>query len=126
MALGAISLIYGFLLKPYWGGISKIRVTPSFTGICSGIGFIGLAVFYVVVDKFKFKKWAEPIAPAGTSTLTCYLLPYIIYPVIALPALKLPEFLTTGYVGILKSLLFAYLVIYLTGVLGKLNIKLKV
>jgi len=126
LALGAISLIYGFLLKPYWGGISKIRTTPSFTGICAGIGFIGLAVFYVIVDKFNFKRWADPIAPAGTSTLTCYLLPYIIYPVIALLALKLPEYLTTGYVGILKSLLFAYLVIYLTGLLGKINIKLKV
>jgi len=126
LALGAFSLIYGFLLKPYWGGISKIRVTPSFTGICSGVGFIGLAVFYIVVDKFKFKKWAAPIAPAGTNTLTCYLLPYIIYPVVALLALKLPEFLTTGYVGIVKSLLFAYLVIYLTGLLGKINIKLKV
>jgi len=126
LALGAISLIYGFLLKPYWGGISKIRTTPSFTGICAGIGFIGLAVFYIIVDKCKLKKWAEPIAPAGTSTLTCYLLPYLIYPIIALLALKLPEVLTTGYVGILKSLLFAYLVIYLTGLLGKLNIKLKV
>jgi len=126
LALGAISLIYGFLLKPYWGGISKIRTTPSFTGICAGIGFTGLAVFYLVVDKFQFKKWADPIAPAGTSTLTCYLLPYIIYPVIALLALKLPEYLTTGYVGIMKSLLFAYLVIYLTGLLGKTNIKLKV
>jgi len=126
LALGAISLIYGFLLKPYWGGISKIRTTPSFTGICAGIGFIGLAVFYLVVDKFQCKKWADPIATAGTSTLTCYLLPYILYPVIALLALKLPEYLTTGYVGIVKSLLFAYLVIYLTGLLGKINIKLKV
>ena len=126
LALGAISLIYGFLLKPYWGGISKIRSTPSFTGICAGIGFIGLAVFYVVVDKLNFKKWATPIAPAGTATLTCYLLPYIIYPVLALFALKLPEYLTTGYVGLMKSLFFAYLVIYLTGLLGKINIKLKV
>lgn len=126
IGLGVLFLVYGFLLRPYWGGISKIRATPSFTGICTGISFISLALFYMLVDKFKVKKWADSIEPAGTSTLTCYLLPYIIYPVLAIFSLKLPEHLTTGMVGLTKSLIFAFLVIYLTGLLGKIHIKLKV
>ena len=70
--------------------------------------------------------WASFIAPAGTSTLTCYLVPYLIYPVLVMLQVKLPDFLTTGVVGLVKSMAFAFFIIYLTGLLGKVNIKLKV
>ncbi len=125
LIVAAISITYGFATRPEWG-ISKIRATPSWTTICAGISFIVFGILYVISDILKQTKWASFIAPAGTSTLTCYLVPYLYYPIIMLVGIFLPDFLKTGYVGIIKSLFFAYLIIFITGMLGKIHIKLKV
>lgn len=65
------------------------------------------------------------VRPAGTATLTCYLLPYFIYPIREMGGIVLPEFFRTGTVGIVKSLVFALLVVMITGVLERQRIKLK-
>ena len=83
-------------------------------------------VLYGVSDLLNKTSWANFIKPAGRSTLTCYLVPYFYYPVIALAGVSLPDELKTGAIGIVKSLAFAYLMIYITGVMERLNIRLKV
>lgn len=123
---GAACIIYGFALRPYWGGFSKIRATPSWTSVCIGISALTFLALYVLIDKLKFTTWVKPIKIAGTNTLTCYLLPYLIYPVLALTPFSLPNYLTNGALGLIKSLLFAFLVIGITALLNKVNIKLKV
>lgn len=123
--LGILSLTYGFATRPFWG-ISKIRATPAWIGICTGISFIGFAFFYWLTDLKGWKNWAQSIKPAGTATLTCYLIPYIWYALVALSGLVLPAILTTGAVGIGKSLLFSLLIITITGLINKLGIKLKI
>ena len=64
----------------------------------------------------------EPLA----TTLTCYLVPYYIYALGALSGMRMPEALTSGWVGILKSVVFAIGIIQLTGLLGRFRIKLKI
>lgn len=123
---GAACIIYGFALRPYWGGFSKIRATPSWTSVCIGISALTFLALYILIDKLKFTTWIKPIKIAGTNTLTCYLLPYLIYPVLALTSFSLPNYLTNGSLGLIKSLLFAFLVIGITALLNKVNIKLKV
>lgn len=66
------------------------------------------------------------IKPAGTATLTCYLIPYIWYAVITLAGLSLPMYLRTGIVGLAKSACFSLLVILLTGAINGIGIKLKI
>jgi len=124
-AIAITSITYGFVTRPEWG-ISKIRATPSWTTICAGISFLIFATLYLIADVLKQTKWASSIGPAGTSTLTCYLIPYLFYPIMMLVGIFLPDNLKTGYIGIFKSLLFAYLIILITGLLGKMHIKLKV
>ncbi|MCK5469227.1 MAG: DUF5009 domain-containing protein, partial [Cyclobacteriaceae bacterium] len=70
--------------------------------------------------------WASFIGPAGRSTLTCYLVPYFYYAIIMLVGIFLPDMLKSGYIGIFKSLGFAYLIIFITGLMEKINIRLKV
>nr|WP_295931579.1 DUF5009 domain-containing protein [uncultured Dyadobacter sp.] len=125
LALGAVSLLYGFGTRPFWG-ISKIRATPAWVGICSGISFIAFAFFFWLVDLKKQKDWANVLRPAGTATLTCYLIPYIWYAVITLLGISLPLFLRTGVIGLIKSLCFSLLVILLTGLINRVGIKLKI
>jgi predicted acyltransferase len=125
LALGAAALIYGFLVRPL-GGISKIHATPSWTMICAGISLLVLALLYLLTDRMKITSWAKIIAPAGRSTLTCYLIPYVVYPLLSLLHFKLPAALTTGIVGLIKSLLFALLIVALTRLFEKMKITLKI
>lgn len=124
-AMSAVLIGYGFFIRP-WGGISKILATPAWTAICAGISTGTLAVLYIVGDLWKWRSVFAPIQPAGTSTLTCYLVPYFYYPLLSLSGWYLPMALRTGGVGIVKSLLFALLIIQITGLLERLNIRLKI
>ncbi len=125
--LGVGSLIYGFWLRDYWGGFSKIRATPSWTSVCIGISALSFFVLYLIIDKLKITAWARPIKIAGTNTLTCYVMPYFIYPVLVMTGLlDMLEGVSDGYVGLIKSLLFSFLIIAIVALLNKFKIKLKV
>ncbi len=123
--LGLLLLLYGFATRPFWG-ISKIQATPSWIGFCTGISFIAYAVLYWLVDLKKQDKWTWVIGPAGKSTLTCYLVPYFYYAIITLLGLSLPMTVRTGAVGLTKSMLFAFLIVAITGILYRSKISLKI
>lgn len=117
----------GSLLRPL-KGISKLEVSPSWVLICSGIS-IGFAVALgFIVDLRGKQGWYRLLAPAGTITLTCYLLPDIHFAIIKLlgPAWELPAVWRTGVAGVGKSLVFAFLIVLLTGVLEKKKIRLSI
>lgn len=122
--LGIACLAYGFGTRSLWG-ISKLQGTPSWLAVCSGMGFLLFVILHYMADRKKRTDWAKYIAPAGTATLTCYLLPYIIYPLRHFLNFRLPDVLKTGLIGLLGSLLFAYLVVLIGGVLEKKGFKLK-
>lgn len=126
--LGVFTIVLfalGFLTRPAWG-ISKIRATPSWVCICSGISLLCFMVITWITDVQQKTKWYKPIRPGGTSTLTCYLIPYIHYALISMIALQLPPLLREGAAGIMKSLLYALAIIIFTGLLEKKNIRLKI
>lgn len=125
LGFGAILMLFGYLSRPAWG-ISKIMATPSWTTICAGITVIVFAGMYLLADKAGKFRWAGIIEPAGSMTLTCYLIPYFVYAFRNILSISLPESLTTGGIGILKSILFALLIIQITGLLGRVKIKLKI
>ncbi|HEY0899020.1 MAG TPA: DUF5009 domain-containing protein [Sphingobacteriaceae bacterium] len=120
----SLLLFYGFLTRPWWE-ISKIRATPSWTAICTGISVLSFAVLAYITDIKGRVRWYDLIKPAGISTLTCYLLPYIHDALISLVPLRLPLVLRTGPVGLGKSLVFSLLIIGLAGLLQKRRIRLK-
>ena len=122
--LGILTLTFGIGTRSIWG-INKIQATPSWLGICTGIGFISFAILYVISDVKKKTNWAKFISPAGTATLTCYMIPYIIYPLREITGIRLPENLNTGTIGLIISFVFALLVVFLTGWFEKKGYKLK-
>jgi hypothetical protein len=123
--LTLISIAFGLITRPEWG-IAKIGGTPSWTTICAGIGFGSFGILYILADIMNIRKWASVLGPAGRSTLTCYLVPYFYYGLYSIIGISLPLLLRTGYIGIVKSLLFALLIVTITGGLEKLKIKLKI
>jgi heparan-alpha-glucosaminide N-acetyltransferase len=125
LAFGVVMLAAGFAIRPL-GGISKIRATPSWVMICIGISILFFTVLTWLVDRKNKQNWFVIIKPAGTSTLTAYLLPYIVYPLYVLMGISFPVFLISGIVGLIKSFVFALLIILLTGLLAKWRIRLKI
>ena len=124
LILGIENIFYGLVTRQFWG-ISKIQGTPSWLAICTGIGFILFMVFYYIADIKKQVSWAKFIAPAGTATLTCYMLPYFIYPMRDISGIHLSDLMTTSWIGLMMSFLFSLLVVGLTGIFEKKGFTLK-
>lgn len=120
-----VAIVFGLWTRPVWG-IHKIGSSPSWVTICLGLSILAFLLIIWIVEIRGRKNWFDLIKPAGTSTLTCYLLPYIYYGVLGLTGLYLPIVLRTGGIGIVKSLLFALLIIIITGFLEKARLRLKI
>ena len=126
IVIAILLFVFGFATRPLWG-ISKIRATPSWTTICAAISILAFAILIFLVDRKGKENWFKILKPAGTSTLTCYLLPYFHEAIfISLIGIRLPLIVRTGAAGIIKSLLFALIIVLITGWLEKRKLRLKI
>ena len=123
--VGVVYIILGFILRPYTGGISKIRATPEWVLIMAGIGTLSFVVAIYLIDVKGKQNWFKLLKPAGTSTLTCYLLPYLLYALYTLFGFRFPQVLSYGLGGFLRSLATAFFVIILVGLLERRKIRLR-
>lgn len=124
--LGAALIGLGFFVRPYTQGISKIHSTPAWIFLCTGIGILMFELIIFLVDVKGKANWFKIIKPAGTSTLTCYLIPYLLVALMGLAHFKYPEVLDEGTGGIIRSFAMSFIVILITGVLEKRRIRLKI
>lgn len=114
----------GFVARKFWI-LSKIASTPTWIFYVIAIAILSYTLLTILADAGK-ASWLNIIKPAGTATLTCYLIPYVMYGFSEITGVVLPDFLTHGFVGLLNSMTFALLIIGITWLLGKANIKLKI
>ncbi|MDT3402923.1 heparan-alpha-glucosaminide N-acetyltransferase domain-containing protein [Mucilaginibacter terrae] len=115
----------GFIVR-YIGGISKARDTPSWLLMCTSISLLTYLVFLFLVDVKQKFHWFNFIKPAGTNTFTCYIIPFIFYPIYGMTDYGYPEYLSEGMGGLIKCLVFSFLMIWVAGLLSKINIRLKI
>jgi len=90
--IGAGLIALGFIVRPYTDGISKIRATPAWVLICTGIGVILFEFFIWLIDIKGKQNWFKIIKPAGTSTLTCYLIPYLLVAIFYIKHIIAPDY----------------------------------
>ena len=124
IALGIINIAYGLGTRPIWG-ISKIQATPSWLALCTGIGFLLFVILYDIADVRGKVNWAKIIAPAGTATLTCYMVPYYVYSIRGITGIRFPDFMNASVLGLVISMIFAFAVVIFTGRMEKMGYKLK-
>jgi predicted acyltransferase len=124
--LAFIMIAAGFIIRPYAGGISKIYATPAWVLICAGISTLAFELIIWIVDIKRKQNWFNIIRPAGTNTLTCYLIPYLLYALYTLLHFSYPAFFNEGTGGIIRSFAVAFVVIMITGVMEKIRLRLKV
>jgi len=65
------------------------------------------------------------IGPAGTDTLLCYLVPYFVYAILSAIHFHWPDPIITGAAGLVKSLLLALFCVFITGMLNKAGVRLR-
>ncbi|MDR0973784.1 MAG: DUF5009 domain-containing protein [Prevotellaceae bacterium] len=119
-----VFLLIGFVLRHYWI-LAKVGATPPwiFYVIAIAVGT------YYVIDRIVAAgkaHWFDVIKPAGTATLTTYLMPYLAYAAADITGIVLPDWFTHGFMGIVNCLCFAFLIIGITWLLGRMHIKLKI
>ena len=125
IGLSMLMLLFFFASHPHWI-ISKIQATPTWLFVCNAISFFMVGIFYFLVDVKNKANWFAIIKPAGTVTLTCYMIPYAWYAVQGLLAFHYPAFLCTGVPGLCRSLLFSLVVVWIAGALMKIHVRLKI
>lgn len=121
-ALALIGL--SVLTRPYWG-LAKLGETPAWLFLCSAFTLLAFTLIYWIADVWGQSRWFSFIKPAGTDTLLCYLIPYFAYATTYFLGISIPSFLLNGGMGLLKSFLFALLCVWITGLLGKAGVRLK-
>lgn len=123
-----ISLVFiflGWLTNNIWI-ISKIQATPPWLLYSSGLALLFYVFIYWLTDIKEYGSWFKIIKPAGTATLTCYLIPYLLYTIIAMTGFKFPDFMLVNPIGLIKCLLVAFVTVGITALIGKVGIKLKI
>lgn len=124
-SFAVISMATGLLLRNYFI-ISKIGGTPPWILISLSTALLLFLILHQVVDVMGKAHWFTIIRPAGVATLTCYLVPYFYYSIRSLMGIELQGFLTMGIPGLTKSLVFAFIIVGITWILGKAKIQLKI
>lgn len=125
-SIGLLLIALGLLVRPYAEGISKIHSTPAWIFICSGITILVFELMIFLIDVKGKKDWFKLIWPAGTSTLTCYLMPYFQVFILMLFHIKYPEILNNGIIGLVRSMATAFILIAIVGLMEKKRIRLKI
>ena len=123
--LGIVSFLLGLIFHKYFI-INKISGTPTWVLLSLSSAFIFYAFIFWIVDISGHVEWYSTINVAGTATLTCYLVPYFYYSFLQIFEIQFPVLLNTGYLGLLKSLLFSLLIIFFTKVMVKNRIQIKI
>jgi heparan-alpha-glucosaminide N-acetyltransferase len=122
---GLAMIVTGLFLNNYFI-ISKIKATPPWVFTCTGIAMVLYAIIFFIAEVKSRDHWFDGIKVAGIYTLTCYLVPYFVYSLAVYSGFTLPDFVLSGIPGIVKSLIFSFLIIYLTTLLTWAKIMLKV
>lgn len=105
--------------------ISKIIGTLPWIFYTLAIDVLLYMLFDALVTAGK-EHWLKCLKCAGTATLTCYMIPYVLYPLISKTVGWDWSYAIPAPLGIVKCLTFSALCIFLTWGLGKLSVKLKI
>ncbi len=125
--IGTVLLgVFGFMISDSTGGVSKASETPGWVAICTGICALAYLGFVFIVDVKNNYNWVKPIEAAGIATLTCFMLPDIFYGWLQTTDLDYPDLIKDGAGGVIRGLVFTFLIICIAKLLLKAKVRLKI
>ena len=123
-AAAVAALLLGILTRRWWIAAKLGLTLPC----CFFVSAAAIAIYTMLrfLNSRNLSGWFAIIRPAGTATLTTYMIPYVFYGMADLTGIVLPDWLTHGTMGLVNSFCFALIVVAVVGILQKLHLKLKV
>ncbi len=118
---GALLLAAGWALSPL--GISKNHDTPAWCMLCAGAAVFSFLGLYWLADVKRWTAWAAFVKPAGSNTLTTYLLPDVWYVTPVLAAFT--ERWSYGAPGVIRSIIFTAGMLGLAALVTRLKVRLQ-
>lgn len=122
LAFAVTALVAGYLLKPL--GISKIRATPTWCLFTIAFAVAAFALLYWLCDVKKKTGWAFAFRPAGSNTLTTYLLPDYWEMLGAVGITFFGGLFRSGWQGVAKSIVFTCVILAIAALLTRRKIRL--
>jgi len=116
-------LVTGILYYPLYG-INKNLATPAWCFLSAFVCVILFLMLYYLTDIKKYYKWSGILKPAGTNPLLAYILPSIFYALITLTGFTFYSEIADGITGVFRSVIFTFIILGITHLLTKLNIRL--
>ncbi|MBR4133816.1 MAG: DUF5009 domain-containing protein [Bacteroidales bacterium] len=110
-------------LSHLWFICSKNLATLPWVLWSSAICVVAYTLLQILV-RHDLTAWSQPLAPAGKATLTTYMVPEFLAGFCGITGLELWDRFC-GMAGILYCIAYVALVLFITYLLGKLHIKLK-
>ena len=123
IAAAVLLALLGWVAHRFWITSKIIGTLPW----CLYVSAISVALYTLLryLEKRDWTGWFNPLRPAGTATLTVYMMPYLYYALWVALSPSMPAWLGGG-VGILKCALFSMLCIATAWLIGKAGLKLKI
>jgi heparan-alpha-glucosaminide N-acetyltransferase len=122
LCFSVAALIAGYLLRGL--GISKIRATPTWCLFTIAFAVAAFALLYWICDVLKETGWAFAFRPAGSNTLTTYLLPDYWDFLGVFGITFFGSHYRSGWGGVGKSLLFTCFILAIAALLTRLKVRL--
>jgi heparan-alpha-glucosaminide N-acetyltransferase len=122
-AMGYAAVLFGagWALTPL--GISKDRGTPTWCLYSAAACVVIFLLLYWLAEVRQLTSWAAFVHPAGSNTLTTYLLPWICY---SIPFVRLISASgSAGWVGVVRALVFTAFILALSALAIRLRISLQ-
>ncbi|MEP6750670.1 MAG: DUF5009 domain-containing protein, partial [Bacteroidota bacterium] len=115
----------GYIIRPYYK-ISKIYATPTWCLYSAGFCVIIFSLLYWLTDLKGKKKWTGFFKPAATNPLLTYIIPGILFSFFSICRITIfPAQFRYGIYGILWSLFFSVVVMYIAKGFNKLQIRMQ-
>ena len=110
----------------YLSAFGWVLVIPLAILICIGLSIIIIQIILIFTNVKGKVNWFKIIKPAGTSTLTCYLIPYYQEALFLIFGIHYWHIFNYGAGGVIRSFATCFIVIFITGFLEKRRLRLKV
>ncbi|MBS7233272.1 DUF5009 domain-containing protein [Flavobacterium psychroterrae] len=124
IGFAVLFFVTGYLLRPYFG-ISKIKGTPSWTMFSASICTVIFYFLYWLMEIKKITKWSNFFMPAAANPLLIYILPGVIYYFCkAFQIHIIPGYFRVGVPGIIWSLIFSTIMLFVMKLCNKYKIQL--
>lgn len=124
IGFAVLFFVTAYFLRPYYG-ISKIKGTPSWTMFSAAICTVLFYFLYWLMEIKKQTKWSDFFMPAAANPLLIYILPGVIYYFnLAFNIHIIPDYFREGVPGIIWSLVFSTIMLFVMKICNKYKIQL--